>query len=1084
MAFFGQILQNMTLLLALSMLYNFAFRRWNISTKKGQIVAGLLFGGVALAGMLDPLRLAPGIIFDGRSMIVSTAGLFGGPITAAIAAVIPIGYRLGMGGSGTLMGVSVTLSSAALGVGYYYFRIRKPHRLKPLYLLAFGLAVHGVMLLCTLMLPADVYLAMLSEIAIPVMTIFPLGTLLLGTLLEEQEFIVRSGKAMEISEQNYRSIFENATEGIFQTAPDGRYSRINPALARMFGYASPEEMMMSVTDVGRQLYVNPDDRTRLKRLLKEQYRVEGFETQTYRKDGSVFRVSVNVHAVRDGSGRILYWEGTNEDITERKRTEQELQEEKEKFQTLSDNAPLAMVLVGAEGKFHYASPKFSGIFGYITEDVPDGRTWARKAFPDPVLRRAAISAWIEDLKDAVVGEKRPRLFPVRCKDGTEKIISFVPVLLSPDKTIMTCEDITERVRVLEALGQSEEKYRSIFENAVEGIFQTTPEGRFISVNPAMASIHGFASPEEMIAGVIESGRQLYVDPEDRARYRSLLEDHGMVEAFEAQVYRKGGNVIWTSTSARVVKDAKGQPLYFEGTVEDITARKRFELALRESEERFRMLVLDLPVALLIHDGKTIHYANPAALNLMGVRDYDEIRATPFIDLVHQDFRERVEKLIGSVLKSGEAVPVMVQKYVRLDGQVIDVEAMAIPIAFGEQGAIYSILKDITEHKRLESQLQQAQKMEAIGTLAGGVAHDFNNILTVIIGFSSLLKMQLEHDSQKKAFVDQILTSSEKAASLTRSLLAFSRKQRIVLKPLDIDETIGNVAKMLKRLLTEDIELTITPSGEALTVMADPTQIDQILINLATNARDAMPAGGTLGIKTEGTTLGDDFITAEGYGKHGDYVLISVTDTGHGMDRETARHIFEPFFTTKEVGKGTGLGLATVYGIVKQHEGYITVSSEPGQGTTFTVYLPRAAMKEEDEILMPRDIEKGSGTILLGEDDSGIRTLMAEILRQNGYAVVEAQDGKETVRIFRDTSKVDMVILDVVMPGLNGKEVFSEITRTHPDTKFLFTSGYTGDVVFEKGIGNDRVAFIAKPFVPDDLLLKVKDVLGQGTGGET
>jgi two-component system cell cycle sensor histidine kinase/response regulator CckA len=378
---------------------------------------------------------------------------------------------------------------------------------------------------------------------------------------------------------------------------------------------------------------------------------------------------------------------------------------------------------------------------------------------------------------------------------------------------------------------------------------------------------------------------------------------------------------------------------------------------------------------------------------------------------------------------------------------------------------------------LQAQLLQAQKMEAIGTLAGGVAHDFNNILMAVIGYSNLLQMKMDTDDPLKLYVDQILASSQKATNLTRSLLAFSRKQAIELKPLKMPTILKGIEKLLRRLLPEDIELRIISSAPDTIIMADIGQMDQVLLNLATNARDAMPKGGRLTVETKEVELDNRFKKVHRFGEPGRYALVSVTDTGIGMDERTKAKIFEPFFTTKEVGKGTGLGLAIVYGIIKQHDGYVTVTSEPGQGTTFQIYLRAVKVKVQEATDVPVPIRGGTETILLAEDNKDLRGLMREVLTGEGYAVIEAGDGEDGLyRFMEQKDGISLLILDVVMPKKDGKEVYEEICKVKPDIKTIFVSGHTGDVVIEKGVRDGAFDFISKPVSPSELLQKVRSVL--------
>jgi len=369
-------------------------------------------------------------------------------------------------------------------------------------------------------------------------------------------------------------------------------------------------------------------------------------------------------------------------------------------------------------------------------------------------------------------------------------------------------------------------------------------------------------------------------------------------------------------------------------------------------------------------------------------------------------------------------------------------------------------------------------MEAIGQLAGGVAHDFNNILTAIIGFGNLAKAKLRPGDPLRTLIDQILASSDRAANLTRSLLAFSRKQVLIRKPVDLNDLVRNVEKLLVRLIGEDIELTTSLTRNSLIVMADAGQIEQVLMNLATNARDAMPSGGRLAIATGVQAQGEDLMGFQGSGKSGDCALITVSDTGSGMDEATQEKIFEPFFTTKELGKGTGLGLAMVYGIVKQHDGNISIHSEPGRGTTFRIDLPLIAQQvEETQVEAKEPLIGGTETLLLAEDDQDVRVLTTTVLREFGYHVLEAVDGQDALEQYKVHAKeIDLLILDVVMPKLSGKHVLDAVKAIQPDTKTLFMSGYTADLFNKKGFFEEGVQFVAKPFSPLDLLRKIRSIL--------
>ncbi len=387
-------------------------------------------------------------------------------------------------------------------------------------------------------------------------------------------------------------------------------------------------------------------------------------------------------------------------------------------------------------------------------------------------------------------------------------------------------------------------------------------------------------------------------------------------------------------------------------------------------------------------------------------------------------------------------------------------------------------KALEDLKLTHIQLLQAQKMEAIGQLAGGIAHDFNNILTAIIGFGTLLKMETEKDDLLQSYVNKILTSAERAANLTRALLAFSRKQIISPKPINLNEIIQSVKNILSRIIGEDIELSTFLTDNDLVVMADSGQVEQVLMNLAANARDAMPGGGSLTIRTERVQLGYEFIKRHGSGNPEPYALLSIEDTGIGMDEKTRDKIFEPFFTTKDIGKGTGLGLAMVYGIVKQHDGYINVYSEPSKGTIFKIYIPLIKTTVEEkkgEVLSI--LEGGTETILLAEDDAQVRELIREVLTGFGYTVLEAKDGQDALRVYKENeNRIQLLILDVIIPKKNGKGVYDEIKMKRPDVRVIFMSGYDANILHKKGVIEEGLEFISKPIMPDELLRKVREVL--------
>lgn len=439
--------------------------------------------------------------------------------------------------------------------------------------------------------------------------------------------------------------------------------------------------------------------------------------------------------------------------------------------------------------------------------------------------------------------------------------------------------------------------------------------------------------------------------------------------------------------------------------------------------------------------------------------------------------------VRHVFETGEPHTVVHTHFDAKDNPVY-IETKAYPLSRDESGKVMTaieILVDITEKKKLEEQLRHMQKMDAIGQLAGGIAHDFNNILTAIVGYGHIALMKMAPNSSERLNIEHMLEAADRAERLTQNLLVLSRKQIIDGKPVDLNVIIRTVEKLLLRIIGEDIKVETILHEGAVDVFADSGQIEQVLMNLATNARDAIQDCGTFTIETEVIELDDEFVKIHGYGKPGAYALMTVMDTGTGMDETTRERIFEPFFTTKEFGKGTGLGLSIVYGIIKQHDGYINCYSEINKGTTFRIYLPVFKIDAVREIKPSETVgippARGSETILLAEDEESVRRLIRDVLKESGYKVIEAFDGEEAVSKFMENKDtIDLLLLDVVMPKVSGREAYEIIKKVKPDIKLLMTSGYSADFISKKGIIEEGLNFLAKPMSPANLLKKVREVL--------
>ena len=624
------------------------------------------------------------------------------------------------------------------------------------------------------------------------------------------------------------------------------------------------------------------------------------------------------------------------------------------------------------------------------------------------------------------------------------------------------------------------RYRTLFEQSPDGILIIDTNGNFIDFNNAAHNMLGYTREEFKQLRI--SDINLDGAEKIQACIERLLRD-GKAN-FEVKYKAKDGGRRSIQVFSQVM--ALSGRSFFHSIWQDITERKQVEEALRKSEKFVRDILETVDEGFIVID-----------------RDYRIISANKaYLDQV----KMQLENVIGRHCyeishhitvpchKVGEGCSVKHtfdtgEPHTKLhihhdkENNPIYVETKSYPLknASGHIISAIEIINNTTGKKKLEDQLRHSQKMEAVGQLAGGVAHDFNNILTAITGYGSLMKMKMgEHDPLRN-YLQQMLDASERAANLTRSLLAFSRKQVISPRPVNLNKIIKNVEKLLQRLVSEDVEMRVILTSKDLTVMADSSQIEQILMNLVANASDAMLERGCLTISTEVDVLDHEFIRMNGFGKPGMYALFSVTDTGAGMDEKTKRKIFEPFFTTKQAGRGTGLGLSIAYGIVKQHDGYITCYSEPNMGTTFKIYLPmikRKTVKTERAVLHP--VSSGTETILVSEDDAAVSKIVKEVLEQFGYTVIEAVDGEDAISKFKNNrDRVKLLILDVIMPKKNGKEVYEEIRKDRPDVKVIFSSGYMTDILQKKGALEGDLNFIPKPVSPTELLRKVRETLDKG-----
>ena len=615
----------------------------------------------------------------------------------------------------------------------------------------------------------------------------------------------------------------------------------------------------------------------------------------------------------------------------------------------------------------------------------------------------------------------------------------------------------------------------LWEGLPVALYRTTPDGRVLDVNRAFVQCFHGPSRESVLHTPAED---LYVDRADRVRWGALVQSQGIVRDFEAQMRRLDGTTFWARETGRSQRTAGGDVILYEGFIEDITEHKR----VAGTHAVLARAVEQAAEAIIITDPKgAIVYVNPAFERVSGWRREEALGKNPrMLKSGKQDdalYRQMWEALARGEVWTGRLVNR------RKEGTLFEEEATISPVrdAAGQIVNYVAVKRDVTSEIHLEQQLFQSQKMEAVGRLAGGVAHDFNNLLGVITGYGEIVHRRLADEDPLKGKVEQVLKAAERAAGLTRQLLAFGRKQVLQPKILDLNTVVSDVDRMLRRVIGEDIELATFLEPHLGNVKADPGQIEQVLMNLAVNARDAMPEGGRVTVETRNTDLDADYAATHPPTRPGRYVMFAITDTGSGMDAATQARIFEPFFSTKEVGKGTGLGLSTVYGIVKQSDGYVWVYSEVGVGTTFKIYLPRV---DEEAPLVPEEgpgpLLRGVETVLLVEDEASLRELLREALEANGYSVLVAREGAEALRIAEaHAGAIQIMVTDVVMPGMIGPKIVELVAQTRPTMKVLYISGYSDESVVRHGLVGPGRAFLSKPFGPEVLLRRVREALDAG-----
>ncbi len=890
-----------------------------------------------------------------------------------------------------------------------------------------------------------------------------------------RELYERESELREIHEE-YRATVYSIGDGVITTDIKGCIKQMNPVAEQLTGWRESEARgnPLEIIFMTVREETGTAAKMEFERVLSEGVVIGSREpTILTSKDGRRYPVSYTIAPIHDdtwkGVGSVLVFQ----DESAGREAERRLKESEGNYRNLVQMSPDAIIIY-QDDKIAFINDPGARLAGATGPQELIGKPISMFMNPDSLKESKAREERI------LRGEKVT--YPVEDKyvrvDGT-----IVPVEISAGPTNfggkiavqVVIRDVTERIKRELELHESEERFRTLFENSTIGLYRTTPDGRILLSNPALLKMIGYDSFKELASRNLEE--EGFEPDYARRDFIQRIERDGEVIGLESAWTRKDGSVIQVRENARAMRDSNGNTLYYDGTVEDITEHRKAEHALRESEAKFRALVEGSASAIWIHDGLHFLYANPTAVRLTGYAP-EEFARLDVTDLHLPEERGPLKDRMTRRLAGEDVLNHFESRVLRKNGDLVWADFTASLIEYRDRPAIIVSAYDISDRKRLEEQLIQSQKMEGLGRLAGGVAHDYNNMLGVIIGYAQLLLKRMPKDTPEYRYVELIDSASNRGADLTKQLLAFARKEIVTPKPIDPNETLASLHSMLVKLIGENITLKFHPGTDVWNIKIDQTQFGQVLVNLVTNARDAIGEVGTIAIETSNAFMTERLVKDRLDMAPGEYVVLSVSDDGAGIDSDIMGKIFEPFFTTKPKGQGTGLGLSTVYGIVRQNGGHISVYSELGIGTTFKIYLPRyyGTLEKSQTEEKTADVT-GTETVLIVEDQSQLLELSKTVLEGYGYKVLSAQKPGEAILLcMACKGNIHVLLTDVIMPEMNGKELRAKIETIVPGIKTVFMSGYTADIIAERGVLEKDVEFIQKPFTPYALAEKIRQVL--------
>lgn len=921
----------------------------------------------------------------------------------------------------------------------------------------------------------------------------------------------RAEEALRESEEKFRAIVQTTTEWIWEINAAGTHTFSNPAVEKILGYRVDEIVERNALDL-----ICKDDQAKVRGLLVRDHAEKkgwaGLVLRWQHKDGGLRYLESNATPVLDARGEVLGYRGSDRDITERMRIEELQRESEEKYRLLVETANSVILRWDTDGNILFVNEYAKRFFGFSGEELI-GKNVVGTIVPETESSGRDLALLMQAIRrdpDRFMDNENENI----TKDGRRIWIRWANKAIVDQQgrlagILSVGNDITERKRAEEALRKSEERYRSLYLRTPVMLHSIDPEGRLLSVSDEWL-IKMEYSRDEVLG---RRSTEFLTEASRHYAMESVLPDFfqtGICKNVPYQMVTRNGKILDVLLSATAEYDETGSINRSLAVIEDITERKRAEKALIENTVMLHSISDNLPGIMIYqvvrdNDGsRRFTYVSETVKRFYGCTPEEALAdANRIYGMVHEEDRMRVR----SEEEAANAALSPLETEVRMkspDGEYRWSHFSSRPRRLdGGETCWDGVEIDITERKKTEDelnrhrkhleelveqrsrelsvvheQLRQSQKLEAVGLLAGGIAHDFSNILAAIKGSMYLIQKKLEKDSPLMQYADQVVSSVSRANNLTQGLLAFSRRQLVVLKPRGINGIVHAMAGLISRVIGEHVELYVELTDKAPAVMADRNQIEQVLLNLATNARDAMPDGGRLTIRTDLIRIEDSFRREHGFGVPGRYAEISVSDTGIGIEKDIQEKLFEPFFTTKVVGKGSGLGLAVTYGIVKQHNGFITAESSREKGTTFRILIPAI----EADTVQPEETPEfpgtmGMETILFAEDDADARATTAEILRMTGYTVLEAQDGEEALNVFEENKeRIRLAFLDVRMPGKDGRGVYEAIRNSGSDIRFLFISGYTADILDDTVISGKNVDFISKIAQPDEILNKIREIL--------